>query len=155
MPIQTYHYAACGGGNTLFNIFLYHMFYNFVLNKQVLHVGPLAFTPHIAAFIMAFFITFPIGFYLSMCVVFQGSYLRRRVQLIRYFLVALACVGLNYILLKFFIETLGWQKHPTLSLMATAAIVVTFSYLSQRFFSFKVQKPPVMNITRQRKASAL
>ena len=140
MPIQTYHYAACGGSNTLFNIFLYHMFYNFVLHKEVLHVGMLAFKPHVAAFMMAFIITFPIGFYLSMYVVFQGSYLRRRIQLVRYFMVAMACVGLNYILLKFFIETLGWHEHPTLSLMATAVIVIAFSYVSQRFFSFKVDK---------------
>ena len=153
MPIQTYHYAACGGGNTLFNIFLYHMFYNFVLHKEVLHVGVLAFKPHVAAFIMAFMITFPIGFYLSMYVVFQGSYLRRRIQLVRYFMVAMACVGLNYILLKFFIETLGWHEHPTLSLIATAVIVVAFSYVSQRFVSFKADKKPAARIKR-RKASA-
>ncbi|HZH67283.1 MAG TPA: GtrA family protein, partial [Flavisolibacter sp.] len=120
MPIQTYHYAACGGGNTLFNIFLYHIFYNFVLHKQVLHLGFIAFKPHIAAFLMAFVITFPIGFYLSMFVVFQGSYLRRRIQFVRYFMVSMFCVALNYILLKFFIEGLGWHNHPTLSLIATA-----------------------------------
>lgn len=141
MPLQTYHYAACGGTNTLFNILLYHLFYNFVLHKQVLDLGFIAFKPHIAAFIMAFFITFPIGFYLSLYVVFQGSYLRRRIQLIRYFLVAMGCVALNYVLLKFFIETLGWYQHPTLSLMATAVIVVLFSYLSQRFFSFRTARP--------------
>lgn len=152
MPIQTYHYAACGGANTLFNIFLYHIFYNFVLHKQVLQVGLLAFKPHVAAFILAFFVTFPIGFYLSMYVVFQDSYLRRRIQLVRYFMVALACVALNYVLLKFFIETLGWHQHPTLSLMATAVIVVTFSYLSQRFFSFRTSAPKVV---KRRKASAL
>jgi putative flippase GtrA len=154
MPIQTFHYAACGGGTTLFNIFLYHIFYNFVLHKQVLDLGFIAFKPHVAAFLMAFFITFPIGFYLSMFVVFQGSYLRRRIQFVRYFIVAMACVGLNYALLKFFIETLGWHKHPTLSLIATAVIVVTFSYLSQRFFSFKAEKGPLVKKAR-RKASAL
>lgn len=140
MPIQTYHYAACGGGNTVFNIFLYHIFYNYVLHKQVLHLGFIAFKPHVAAFIMAFVITLPIGFYLSMYVVFQGSYLRRRVQAIRYSLVALGCVVLNYVLLKFFIEVLGWYKHPTLSLMATAVFVILFSYLSQRFYSFRTVK---------------
>lgn len=140
MPLQTYHYAACGGSNTLFNIFLYHMFYNYVLHKQVLHLRFIAFTPHIAAFLMAFVITFPIGFYLSMYVVFQGSYLRRRIQFVRYFMVAITCVLLNYVLLKFFIETLGWQQHPTLALIATAVIVVTFSYISQRFFSFKAER---------------
>ncbi|HVF97161.1 MAG TPA: GtrA family protein [Flavisolibacter sp.] len=149
MSIQTYHYAACGGANTLFNIFLYHMFYNFALHKQVLDLGVIAFKPHVAAFIMAFFVTFPIGFYLSMYVVFQGSYLRRRIQLVRYFLVAMACVGLNYVLLKFFIETLGWSKHPTLSLMATAVIVITFSYVSQRFFSFRSEQTAVAEKKRK------
>ncbi len=152
MPIQTYHYAACGGSVTLFNIFLYHMFYNYVLHKQVLYAGGLAFKPHVAAFIMAFFITFPIGFYLSMFVVFHGSYLRRRVQFVRYFAISMFCVALNYILLKFFIEGLGWHAHPTLSLIATAAIVVTFSYLSQRFYSFKAEKPRGQ---KRKKSSAL
>lgn len=154
MPLQTYHYAACGGSNTLFNIFLYHIFYNYLLKGQVLHLGLLAFKPHVAAFILAFFITFPIGFYLSMYVVFHGSYLRRRIQLVRYFLVALACVGLNYILLKFFIEILGWYKHATLALMATAVIVVLFSYVSQRFFSFRTAAPKAVHEKRL-KASAL
>jgi putative flippase GtrA len=143
MPIQTYPYAACGGGNTLFNIFLYHLIYNFVVEKQVVDFGFVAFKPHVASFIMAFCITFPIGFYLSMYVVFQGSYLRRRIQFVRYFMVAMACVGLNYFLLKFFIETLGWHNHPTLALMATAVFVVLFSYLSQRFFSFRIARAPV------------
>lgn len=147
MPIQTYHYAACGGGNTIFNIFLYHIFYNFVLHKQVLNLDFIAFKPHIAAFLMAFVITFPIGFYLSMYVVFQGSYLRRRIQFVRYFMVSMFCVALNYILLKFFIEGLGWHAHPTLSLIATAVIVVTFSYVSQKTFSFKAAKPVVKKKT--------
>lgn len=154
MPIQTYHYAACGGSNTLLNIFLYHLFYNYILHKQVLQLGFIAFTPHIAAFLMAFVITFPIGFYLSMFVVFHGSYLRRRIQFIRYFAVSMACVVLNYVLLKFFIETLGWYAHPTLSLMATAVIVVAFSYLAQRFFSFRSEKVRAVK-TSHRKASAL
>lgn len=140
MPLQTYHYAACGGANTLFNIFLYHMFYNYLVLQPVIHVGHFAVSRYIASFLLAFFITFPTGFYLSMFVVFQGSYLKRRIQLFRYFLVALTCVILNYVLLKFFIQTLGWQKHPTLALIATAVIVVIFSYLSQRFFSFKKGK---------------
>jgi len=106
----------------------------------VLEFGFIAFKPHIAAFLFAFFITFPIGFYLSMYVVFQGSFLRKRIQFIRYFIVALFCVGLNYLLLKFFIEFCGWYNHPTLSLMLTAAIVIAFSYFSQRHFSFQQEK---------------
>lgn len=138
MPLQTYRYAACGGGNTAFNIFLYFITYNFVLQRQVLHVGPIAISAHIAAFLMAFCVTFPIGFYLSMYVVFAGSYLRRRIQFIRYFLVAIICIGLNYALLKLFVEGFGW--YPTPSMILTTVFVVLFSYLSQRHFSFRTKK---------------
>lgn len=149
MTLQMYRYAACGGGNTLFNIFLYFILYNYILQKQVLDLGFIAFTPHIAAFIIAFCITFPIGFYLSMYVVFHGSYLRRRIQLIRYFLVAMVCIILNYVLLKIFVEQFGW--YPTPSLVITAGIVILFSYLSQRHFSFKKEKsrkPQTVPVTK-------
>ena len=141
MTLQMFRYAACGGGNTLLNIFLYFITYNYILEKQVLDLRFIAFTPHIAAFFIAFFITFPIGFYLSMYVVFQGSYLKRRIQLFRYFTVAMVCVVLNYILLKVFVEGLGW--YPTPSLIITAGIVVMFSYLSQRYYSFRQESKTI------------
>lgn len=138
MHLQTYRYAACGGGNTALNILIFFLTHNFILKNQLLHLGPVAISSHIASFLIAFCITFPIGFYLSMYVVFQGSYLRRRIQFIRYFMVALACILLNYVFLKLFVDHFGW--YPTPSLILTTVIVVTFSYLSQKHFSFKKEK---------------
>jgi putative flippase GtrA len=138
MPLQTYRYAACGGSNTALNIFIFFIIHNFILKNKVLHIGSIAISSHVAAFFIAFCITFPIGFYLSMFVVFQGSYLRKRIQLVRYFAVALVCIFLNYVLLKLFVDSWGW--YPTPSLMLTALIVITFSYLSQKHFSFKKEK---------------
>ena len=135
MPLQTFRYAACGGGNTALNIVIYFLSYNFVLKKEIVHLPFVAISPHIAAFIIAFFITFPIGYYLNMFVVFDGSYLRKRIQLFRYFLVVLMCIILNYIFLKLFVERFEW--YPTPSMIVTTAIVIVFSYLSQRNFSFK------------------
>ena len=138
MPLQMYRYAACGGGNTLLTIFIYFITYNYIISKEILHLGFIAISPHILTLIICVFITFPIGFYLSMYVVFQGSYLKRRVQLLRYFIVAMICLLLNYFLLKMFVETFGW--YPTPSLIVTTGIVVLFSYFSQRYFSFKTSK---------------
>ena len=138
MSLQMYRYAACGSSNTLLSIVLYFILYNFVLQKQLLHLGFVSITPHIAALLFATCITFPIGFYLSMFVVFQGSYLKKRIQLFRYFLVAAISFVLNYILLKTFVEVLGW--YPTPSQIVTVAIVVLFSYLSQKHFSFRKEK---------------
>ncbi|RXK85611.1 GtrA family protein [Filimonas effusa] len=140
MPLETFRYAACGGGNTLLNLAIYVFSLHFIFDKQVFHVPflPLAFEPHIAAYLLAFFVTFPSGFYLSMFVVFPESALRRRIQLFRYLLVVLACMVLNYGFLKLFVDYLGW--YPTPSMVLTVAMVVSFSYLSQRHFSFQKKK---------------
>ncbi|MCU7551572.1 GtrA family protein [Chitinophagaceae bacterium LB-8] len=138
MPLQTYRYAACGGGNTVLNIFIFFFAHNFILQNKVVELGFIAVSSHIAAFIIAFCITFPIGFYLSMYVVFQGSFLRRRTQFVRYFMVAMACIGLNYFFLKLFVDVFG--LYPTPSMILNTAIVVIFSYLSQKYFSFRTQK---------------
>jgi putative flippase GtrA len=94
---------------------------------------------------MATAFTLPVGFYLSMFVVFKGSYLRRHVQFFRYFLIALGCILLNYILLRLFVEV--WHWYPTLAQIANTVVVVLFSYFSQRHFSFRVhKKAPVQQI---------
>ncbi|MBA2745498.1 MAG: GtrA family protein, partial [Flavisolibacter sp.] len=85
-----------------------------------------------------FAFTFPVGFYLSMYVIFKGSYLKRRVQLFRYLLVIIGCMIINYIFLKIFVESLGW--YPTPSQMITTGFVIIFNYFSQRFFSFRSEK---------------
>ena len=139
MPLQTYHYAACGGSNTVLSLLIYFVSYNYILDKQVLDLGFIAFQPHIAALFISFIITFPIGFYLSMYVTFQGSYLKRRVQFFRYFIVIMGCMVINYICLKIFVEYFGW--FPTPSQMLTTAVVILFNYFSQRHFSFRSEKP--------------
>lgn len=138
MPLQTFRYAACGGGNTALNIFIFFILYNFVLQKQIVHLSFIAISPHIAAYIIAFFITFPIGFYLSLFVIFPESHLRKRIQLFRYFIVVIICILLNYFFLKLFVDQFGW--YPTPSLMLTAVLIITFSYFSQRHFSFRQKK---------------
>ena len=138
MPLQTFRYAACGGGNMVLNLVIYAITYNFILKKQIVYTPVMAISPHIAAYIISFFVTFPIGFYLSMFVVFPESYLRKRIQLFRYFTVVIICIILNYVLLKLFVDV--WKWYPTPSMFVNTVLIVTFSYFSQRHFSFKKVK---------------
>ncbi|MFI5151714.1 MAG: GtrA family protein [Chitinophagales bacterium] len=135
MPIQTFRYAACGGANTFLDIFIYFISYNFILHKQVLDIGLFAFKPHIAAFIISFCISFPTGFFLMRHIVFTDSVLRGRVQLFRYFLLVVICILLNYGFIKFFVEQMHF--YPTIAKIFTTVIVVSFSYLTQKHFTFK------------------
>lgn len=136
MPLQTFRYAACGGANTLLDIILFALCYNFVVEKDNVYLRFITISPHIFSFIVAFCITFPIGFYLSRYVVWQSTQTKKRIQFFRYFLVVMACVLMNYIFLKLFIEYFGWW--PTFSKVITSVIVITFSYFTQRHYSFKI-----------------
>lgn len=135
VPEQTFKYAATGGMNTVLDIFLYFIFYNFVLRKEILELGFYAISPHIAAFLMAFAITFPIGFLLAKFISFPGSYLRKRIQLLRYGMSVAGSILLNYFFLKLFVESFGW--YPTPSKILTTVIVIIFSYTAQKHFTFK------------------
>ncbi|MBI2282197.1 MAG: GtrA family protein [Bacteroidetes bacterium] len=138
MPLQTFRYAACGGFNTCLDIALFFVSYNFILQKQVIHIGFLSIGPHIAAFLIGFCVTFPIGFYLSRYVVFQETSVGKRKQLGKYFMVVLGCLFLNYTFLKLFVEVFKW--YPTPSKLVTTVFVVAFSYFSQKNYTFKAAR---------------
>jgi putative flippase GtrA len=138
MPLQTFRYAACGGANTLLDIFIFFISYNYILHKQNLDLGFFVFKPYIAAFLMAFCVSFPVGFLLMRNVVFSESTLHGRVQLFRYFILVVACITLNYFFIKFFVEQL--HIYPTIAKVLTTIIVVTFSYLTQKKYTFKVEE---------------
>ncbi len=140
MPRQTFNYAACGGANTVFDILLYFITYNFVLEQQVVHLGFVAISAHIAAFIFVFPVTFTSGFLLSKYITFTESNLRGRVQLFRYGLTVLGSIVLNYVLLKVFVELAG--IYPTFAKVLTTIVVVAYSYVCQKYFTFKIKIHP-------------
>jgi putative flippase GtrA len=135
MPLKTFRYAACGGANTVLDISLFFLAYNYILDRQIIDLGFISISPHIASFIISFCITFPIGFYLSRYVVFQETTVTKRKQLMKYFVVVLGCVLLNYGFLKLFVDYFGW--FPTMAKIVTTFFVVIFSYTSQKNFTFK------------------
>ena len=135
MPLQTFRYAACGGGNTLFDIFLYFIAYNFILQKQYIHLYSLTISPHIGALLLASSVSLLTGFWLMRTIVFNNSSLSGRIQMLRYVLLVTVCFLMNYVCLKFFVEHLGF--YPTIAKICTTVIVVSFSYLTQKKFTFK------------------
>jgi putative flippase GtrA len=136
MPIQTFRYAACGGTNTLLDIFLYFVSYHFILHERFVNLGIVTISPYILSFLMSFSISFPTGYFLNKNIVFPNSVLLGRVQLFRYFLLVVICLGLNYVFIKLFVEQ--FHLYATVAKILTTIIVVSFSYLTQKNFTFKV-----------------
>lgn len=139
MPLQTFRYAACGGTNTMLDIVMYYIAYNFILHQQPVHVPVLGtISAYVLSFIISFCISFPTGFFLMRNVVFSESTLHGRVQLFRYFVLVLVCLGLNYIFIKLFVEQ--FHIYPTIAKVFTTVIVVAFSYLTQKHFTFRTEQ---------------
>ncbi len=102
---------------------------------QIVELGFVAISAYIAAFLIVFPITFTSGFILAKYVTFNTSELKGRIQLFRYGITVSGSILLNYVFLKLFVEYFGW--YATVSKGVTTVIVVVYSYISQRYFSFK------------------
>lgn len=135
MTLQTFRYAAAGSANAMLGLVIYFISYKYIFAEQAFKFGLYAFKGHVAALFISFCVTFPIGFFLSKYVVFSDSNIRGRVQLVRYLMICLFNLALNYILLKIFVEK--FQIYAVLAQIFTIMIVVVFSYIAQRNFSFR------------------
>jgi putative flippase GtrA len=137
IPLQTFKYLACGGSTAVLDLLVYFVSYNFLFQKEPFVLGEIQVGPHIAAFVVSFMISFPYGFIMNKFIVFTTSELRGRVQLFRYGLTVVSCIGLNYLFLKLFVEAFGWYATPSKAL--TTGLVAVYSYFTQQYFSFKVK----------------
>lgn len=138
VPLQTFRYAVCGGSNMMLDIFLFYIGFNYIFQKQILHLGFISLKPYNAALCLSFCITFPLGFLLSKYIVFNSSYLRGHVQLFRYVLIVAINLFLNYAIINLMVQYLHF--FPTVSKIFATAIIVTFSFLSQKHFTFRIKK---------------
>ncbi len=137
LPRETFRYGVCGGANLVLNWVIYALLYNVIINKQMLSLlgGGIVISPHIAAFLVAFPITFLTGFWLQRNVTFQVAHLPGGTQLFRYLLTVSGSVLLNYLLLKLFVEVLS--IYPTPSQMLTSLVTIAYSYVAQKYFTFR------------------
>ena len=140
LPRRTFRYLFCGSFSNGVDILMYFISYHFILHEQMLRLGLLTISAPIAAFLMAFCVSFPTGFSLSKFIVFPESELKGRVQLFRYLLLVGACIVLNYVFLKLFVNT--WHWYPTMGKIATTVLVATFSFLTQKHFTFRIKTQP-------------
>lgn len=135
LPRQTFRYVVCGGANVVFSWVCYFLVYNFVLDKELLDLGIVVVSPHIATMLAIFPVTFFTGFWLNRYVTFRHSPLTTGTQLFRYLLSIGGSVVVNYIGLKFFVEYCGlW---PTPSQMLATFVTMIYSYLAAKYFTFR------------------
>ncbi len=136
LSLQFFRYGVSGVGNMVFDWLLYFTIYHFVLHQEMLHLGFVTLSSHIAALFLTFPITLFTGFLLQKYVTFSSSELKGRIQLFRYSLVVAVNLLINYLGLKLFVDLIGF--FPTPSKMIVTIFTTLFSYFSQKKFTFKI-----------------
>ena len=137
MGLQTFRYAASGGINTALGYIIFYVGFKFLFDEKPFDMGFYAFEAHSAALLLSFLFCFPFGFFLMKYVVFSDSIMKGRVQLFRYFMLYVVNLGINYLLLRLFVESV--KIYPTIAQVITTAIIILFSYIAQRNFTFKIR----------------
>ncbi len=135
---EFYYYLASGGINTVLNWVFYFIIYNYIVAKQEVSLGWLVMSPHIASLVIVTPITLTIGFLLSKNITFSSSKIKTGTQFFRYSLIIFANFAISYLSMKFWVEAVGLWATP--SNMLTTIITTIFSYLMQKFYSFRMSE---------------
>jgi putative flippase GtrA len=106
-----------------------------VIQKEMLNLGIVTLSPHIAAMTVKMPVVLISGFLLQKYVTFSSSGLRRRIQLFRYTTVFLINLLINYVGLKILVDSLDFW--PTPSNMIVSILTIIISYFSQKHYTFK------------------
>jgi putative flippase GtrA len=141
MSAQFFRYGVSGSANLMFDWVLYYFIYTFILQHQMLNLGFVTISSHIATFGIKFPIVFMSGFLLQKYVTFTESELRGHVQLFRYLIVFLVNILINYAGLKLLVD--GFNIYPSISNMIASSVTVFVSYFSQKKYTFKAPKKVV------------
>lgn len=135
IPKQTFRYLICGAFNWIISTVVYAVSYNFLFQKQDLNLGFVVISPHIAALGIQLPVTFLIGFWLQKNISFKSSPLKSGTQLFRYLLTSLMALLITYGCMKLFVEVC--HIYPTLSNIITYMITAVFSFVAQKYFTFR------------------
>jgi putative flippase GtrA len=129
-------YFFSAGTATIVDVMVYFVTFNFILQKQdIPFIKPLVITAPIASLVISYSCGLMTNFIITKYMVFTDSILRGRHQLMRYILVALVILVLNYLLMKFLIHILHW--YPTVSRIFSALSIGVLSFIFHKFYSFK------------------
>lgn len=142
LSLHTFRYLASGGSTAACGIISYYIAYNWILHQHSVQVDfpflPKLITAHSLALVISTFASFLWGFTLNKYLIFTQSNLKGRVQIFRYAAVMGINLGLNFAMLKYMVEGLGF--YPSISQAFITVTLSLLSYFLQKHFTFRVKK---------------
>lgn len=141
LPYQVYAYLGVGAINTVLNIAIFVICYQFLIPNSGFSINNFIIASYTISLLIAFITTVPTGFWLAKHFAFNQNQEKQEKgtkQLFKYFLVVLQGLGSDYLILKALIVFLNFQ--PPVAKVISTVVVLTFNYVLQKYFTFKVNK---------------
>ena|SRR5688572_25258126 len=133
--IVRYFFSA--GIATAVDVAVYFLAFNFIYEKQDIHMfNFLVLSAPTGSLILSYTCGLVTNFLITKYLVFTESDLRGIHQLVRYVLVALLVLMLNYFFMSFLIKVLEW--FPTIARIVSAITIGFLSFVIHKFYSFRV-----------------
>ncbi len=137
-------YGMAAAIATCVDVTVYFIAFNYIFKKQDFHMLDfLVVGAPTVSLVLSYSCGLVTNFTITKYFVFTESDLRGHHQLMRYVMVAVLILFLNYGFMSFLIKTMEW--FPTIA-RATSAVVIGFlSFAIHKVFSFKVSKEEAEN----------
>ncbi len=118
---------------------IFSLVFNYVFHRHDIVVFDFPITARVASLFVTFLFNVPFGFVLSSYIVFPESQIDTKVQFARYTGSAITFIVLSYLLTKFFAWAIPLVRADVANIFVTM-ITAVISYLTQRFYTFKIEK---------------
>ncbi len=130
-------YFCSAGIATVVDVTVYFLAFNFIYEKQDIHLfNFMVLSAPTGSLMLSYTCGLATNFLITKYLVFTESDLRGIHQLVRYIMVALFILMLNYFFMSFLIKILEW--YPTLSRIVSALTIGVLSFVIHKFYSFRV-----------------
>jgi putative flippase GtrA len=135
LKVVRYFFAAATA--TLVDIWVYFVAFNYIYDKQNINfLGIYTFAAPTASLMLSYTCGLITNFFITKFLVFTDSDLKTWQQFLRFVLVALGVLLLNYFVMTFLISQLNW--FPTIARAVSAISIGGLSFVVHKTFSFKV-----------------
>ncbi|MBS1765164.1 MAG: GtrA family protein [Bacteroidetes bacterium] len=134
LKVVRYFFSAASA--TVVDVGIYFLAFNYLFHKEDLQFSFYTFSAPTASLALSYTCGLMTNFFLTKNLVFKESDLKGHHQFLRFVLVAIGVLFLNYILMNFLIRQMQW--YPTIARAFSAVSIGVLSFIVHKTFSFRV-----------------
>ncbi len=134
LKVVRYFFSAASA--TIVDVGIYFLAFNYLFEKKDIVFSFYTFSAPTVSLMLSYSCGLLTNFFLTKSLVFKESDLKGHHQFLRFVLVAIGVLFLNYVLMKFLIRQMHW--FPTIARAFSAVSIGLISFVVHKSFSFRV-----------------